>query len=129
MKKLLFLSVFLFLATFSIKAQTTDSLVGNWKFKDIYNAEKQNAEMVGMLRELFSDMKLELAVDKKYKFHLLEETGEGKWSFDSTTKIVTLKSSIGEEKFEVINVSSNQLAISIAKGKSFILERVIAKKP
>ncbi|RZL46176.1 MAG: hypothetical protein EOP00_15775 [Pedobacter sp.] len=128
MKKLLIFAAFL-ISGFAVNAQNkTDSLLGNWKFKDIYEAEKQKPELVSMLREMFADMAVELTADNKYKFQLMGEKENGTWAFDKTSKNLNLKSSNGEQKLKVINVTPSLLNLSIDEGKSFTLQRVVSKK-
>ena len=130
MKKLLILATFLLVSAFSVNAQTkTDSLQGNWKFKDVYESEKQNSDLVAMIREMFADMKVDFNADKKYKFHLMEETELGTWTYDIPSKSILLKSDKGiDQKLEVLGVTGNLLHVSLAKGKSFTLEKAAAKK-
>lgn len=129
MKKLLILAAFL-ISSFAVNAQTkTDSLQGNWKFKDVYESEKQNADLVAMVREMFADMKVELTTDKKYKFHLMEESETGTWSYDVPSKSLLLKAAKGDtQSLEILGITANLLHLSLAKGKSLTLERVAEKK-
>jgi len=129
MKKLLILAAFL-ISSFAVNAQSkTDSLQGNWKFKDVYESEKQNADLVAMVREMFADMKMELTTDKKYKFHLMEESETGTWTYDAPSKSLLLKPAKGDtQSLEILGVTTNLIHLSLAKGKSLTLERVAEKK-
>ena len=129
MKKLLILAAFL-ISSFAGNAQSkTDSLQGKWKFKDVYESEKQNADLVAMVREMFADMKMELAPDKKYTFLLMEEKEVDTWTYDAASKSLLLKPAKGDtQSLEILGVTANLLHLSLAKGKSLTLERVAEKK-
>jgi len=121
--KLLFL-ILLFLNT-SLNSQTTDSLIGKWKFKDIYNSEKIDSASLKMLRSMFADITLYFKANKHYKAFMFKKE-EGDWNYDGSLSKLTMVANKGtQSQLEIIGLTSNTLIMSIGKDKSFILERTI----
>jgi hypothetical protein len=111
--------------TITFKAQTSDSILGKWKFKGIYNAEKIDSTSLKMLNTLFSNLSIYLKPNNHYNYFFMVKEEEGSWSFDRNTKKLTMLANKGtESQLEIIQVTSKTLILSIGNGKSFILEKV-----
>ena len=54
------------IGTFSAKAQTVDSLVGNWKFKDVNHSDVMDSSKLSNFRMAFGDLQINLKSDKSY---------------------------------------------------------------
>jgi hypothetical protein len=128
MKKSFFVITALFLFTISVKAQTTASFVGKWKFKDIYQSEKLNAGTAAMLKDMFTDMNMEFKANNTFKFALLGVQEDGSWTYDEPTKTISTKSTKSpNSKLQVISVTANELTIGMGEGKAFILQKAATK--
>lgn len=118
----LFLTFSIFLA-FSAQSQTADSLIGKWKFRNIYQSEKMDSAELKMLRGMFASMTLYLKANNHYKTFMFKNE-EGLWRYEDAGRTITMAANKGtESKLELISVTSNELLVSIGKDKAFILER------
>jgi Domain of unknown function (DUF5004) len=72
MKKILFITL---LGGFSqlVSAQKIEQLIGKWKYKAIYNANKADTAKNEMLKMMFGDMELHFNTDKKYAATLFKK--------------------------------------------------------
>ncbi len=117
---------FLVLFSVSVKAQTSNLLPGNWKFKDINNAETLDSAKRATLRKVFGNLELNLKADKQYTAVFFNKE-EGTWNYDDSQKILTLISEKGENKITIISVTEKDLILELGKGKELILEKILAK--
>ncbi len=118
----LFLSSSIFFSLFA-KSQTVDSLIGKWKFREIYKSEKMDSTELKFLRGMFAGMTLYIKPNKHYKTFLFKNE-EGSWSFDELERKLTMSANKGtESQLELITVTANDLVVSLGKDKAFILER------
>lgn len=107
----------------SVKSQTTDSLIGKWKFKEIYNVEKIDSASLKMLRSMFANMTMYFKADKHYKVFMFK-TEEGDWNYDESSGKLTMIANKGtQSQLEILKLTGNTLTASIGKDKSFILEK------
>lgn len=129
MIKTVILFLFLFASTIFVNAQTTDSLIGKWKFKDVYNAENLDSTKVAMVRKMFANMTLYLKANKHYTaFFIAKE--EGSWKYDEATKKIIMAANKGtENQMGVLAVTGQTIVLNIGKGKSMIMERAIPGEP
>ncbi|MEO6670825.1 MAG: lipocalin family protein [Ferruginibacter sp.] len=128
MSKTIISFVLLFALSAYADAQITDSLIGKWKFKDIYNAEKMDSSQVSMLRKGFANMSIYLKENKHYKTFLFSKE-EGEWQFDEATKKLLMTANKGtENQMGIISVTGTTLVLNIGKDKSMILERTTPDK-
>ncbi|MBI3883991.1 MAG: hypothetical protein HY305_07250 [Sphingobacteriales bacterium] len=122
MTKLLF-TCLLFL-TVSAKAQTNDSLIGNWKFKSIYQAEKLDAKSVQMLHMMFSNMTLDLKADKSYSA-ILFTAETGTWAYTPASKLLTLTNVKGKiNQVEILHIAAKEIVLSLGKDKNIVLSKL-----
>ena len=105
----------LIIITFSAKAQTVDSLVGNWKFKNVNHAEGMDSSMLSNYKMAFGELEIHLKPDKSYSA-LFFRKEEGTWSYVDNLKTLMLKSDNGENKIKVISISSKRLIIEERQG-------------
>jgi len=124
MKRTIILLSVLLPITFSVKSQTDDSITGKWKFKDIYSAEKLDSGSLAMLRQMFADVTIYLKPNNHYKLFIMVKEEEGSWTFNDSSKKLTMTANKGtESEMEIISVTNKTLVLSLGKDKSFILEK------
>ncbi len=120
-----FLFSFLLLFTISVKAQTTDSIIGKWAFKEIADAGKIDSSKLKMLQKAFGEMTIYLKPNKHYKTFLFVDE-EGTWAYDPANKKLTLTANKGtESQWELNILTAETILVSFGKGKSMILKKVL----
>lgn len=124
MTKVRFLFLVFILFSVTLKAQsTTDSLIGKWKFYDIYNKEGLDTATLRIVREYFAEMTLYFKYNKHYKTFLMNRNEEGIWNLNEATKKIRLILNQGAVyELDIIDLKSNQLIINMGEG-SFVLTR------
>jgi len=60
MNRLISTLFFAFLLSTYTKAQTNDSIIGKWKFQELYNTNGMDSTGVSMLKKMFSEMTIYL---------------------------------------------------------------------
>lgn len=126
-RKLVFILI-LFLIVKTSEAQTEDAIIGKWKFREIYQAEKIDSVILKSLRQVFADVSIYLKPNHRYKLVMMRED-EGSWTFDDQTKKLIMSANTGtESNFDIVSVTENELVLGLGKGKAFILERTVAEK-
>jgi hypothetical protein len=118
--------IFLILFSFSVKGQTSNYLIGKWKYKDINNGKTLDSTKQTMLIEVFGDLEFDLKADKSYTAFFAEKE-EGTWRYDDNDKTLTLISEKGENKITIINATDKNLILELSKGKELILEKGLKK--
>src|SRR5688500_2558200 len=93
-----FFSGIVLLIFFSIAAQsqTASKIAGLWIFREVANAEKYDSTNLKMTREMAADLRLHFLSNGNYKLTFLENE-EGTWTYDETTKKISLLSKEGGE--------------------------------
>lgn len=106
-----------------LSAQKADSIVGQWKYMDIYKLDRNDSAMWKMTRTLYSEMTLHFKKNQQYKAVAQYTKEDGKWNFDEKTGIITLFNGKGvESEMELIAVTADKLIVSWNRS-SFILKR------
>ena len=118
------LSIFLILLSFVVKGQTQDSLVGDWHFKDIYKSNDLDSTKSSNLKAIFAEMKINLKKDNTYIAEFMSRE-EGSWFYDPELRAITLISEKGEDKINIIEISSTTLTIELDRGKKIIFAKKI----
>lgn len=116
------LMILLFLSAFSSNAQTFDSLIGNWRFKDIYRSSMFDSTKRANLREIFKETKINLMKGNSYTAFIRNQE-DGTWAYDPDLRQLILNSDIGETKIPIIELNTTTLIIELDKGKSIVLEK------
>lgn len=121
----LILATLLFAITFNLNAQS-DKLVGKWKYKDVHEKEKIDAQGLKMLEMFFSEMTLYFDDKGNHKVFMMGKTEEGKYTLSDDRKTIQLMSNKGAgEEIDLVEVSDNELIIKMGSGDgAMILERV-----
>ena len=126
MTRLISILFFFFLISTYPKAQTTNSIVGKWKFQELYNTNGMDSTGVNMLKQMFSEMTIYLKENNHYKAELMTKD-EGTYEYEKTSKKLTLISNKGTKSELELSVLTNEtLLLSFGKGKSIILKKTIA---
>ncbi|MFT3911378.1 MAG: DUF5004 domain-containing protein [Ferruginibacter sp.] len=115
----------LFFFATSAKAQTSNSLVGDWKFKSIKGTENLDSTKKAKMQELFGKIEFNFKEDKSY-IATFEKEERGVWQYNERTKILTTRreDKNGKEKsITVITVTGNDLVLELKKGMQITLER------
>src|SRR6185503_2781350 len=116
MKRTIILLSILLSLTFNVRSQTADSIIGKWKFKDIYNAEKLDSGSLSMLRKMFADVTIYLKPNNHYKLFIMVKEEEGSWTFNDSSKKLTMTANKGtESEMEIISVTDITLVLSLGK--------------
>lgn len=119
-------SILLITFLFSVNgnAQTTDSIVGKWKFQELYNTTGMDSAGVKMLQQMFSEMTIYLKENKHYKSELMSKD-EGTYSYEKASKKLTLISNKGNKsELELSFLTKETLLLSFGKGKSIVLKKI-----
>ena len=116
------LFAFLIFVATAANAQTSDSLVGNWKFKDVYGAEKLDSAARAESKIIFGGIRIQLKPDNHYTAFLFKKE-EGTWTYDADSKDLVLTHDKGGDSLRVIEVTAKHLIIEFEKGKGFVLEK------
>jgi hypothetical protein len=107
----------------TVWGQKADSIVGQWKFADIYKLQRNDSANAKMTTTLYSEMTLHFKKNRQYKAVVRHAKEEGNWSFDEETRTITMVNSKGvESEMELIAVSADKLIVSWNRS-SFILKR------
>ena len=119
------LYTFIMLASFSLKAQNTDELVANWKYKDVYQREKLEEKNAKMVDQMFADLSFKLKKDGAFISTAMGKAEEGKWTLNK--KIIELKPNSGKSnQLEIIELKNDQLIVKMGS-MSIILAKEIVK--
>jgi hypothetical protein len=118
---------FLFLIPFGLslhaKAQKTDSLIGKWKYYDIYDKRGIDSPTLKIAKEYFGNMTLYFKPNTHYKAFVMNNNDEGTWDFNEATRKIRLTSNKGHSnETEIIDLKSDRLVIKMGEG-AFILTR------
>lgn len=119
--KLLFLIPIAFSIT--ARAQKTDSLIGKWKYYDVYDKRGLDSATLKIVKEYFGEMTLYFKANRHYKSFLMNNCDEGNWNFNEATKKVRLTSNKGHSsENQIIELKNDKLVLTMGEG-SFILAR------
>lgn len=118
-----FLLPLLLLLTFNLQAQSTDSIIGKWKFEAIYNTGKIDSTGRELLKGFFGNTTLYLKSNRHYAAFLMQKE-EGTWSYDSISQQLILTANKGTENHVGFKLVSGETALlSLGKDKSIVLTR------
>lgn len=120
------LFTFLILFTITAKGQSTNSIIGDWKFIDVNNAKTMDSTKRATLKKLFGELEIHLKSDKTYSAMFFKKE-EGKWSYDDSLQILTLATDKKEDKINIIKITDKNLTLELKKGVDFILEKITPK--
>ncbi|WP_205513418.1 lipocalin family protein [Longitalea arenae] len=123
MTKLRFLFLFPIGLSLSVQAQKTDSLVGKWKYYDIYNKQIYDTNTLKIAKEYFSGMTFYFKANNHYKALVMNNPDEGVWSMNESTSKVRLTSYKGHSnESKILALNDDKLILSIGEG-AFIMTR------
>src|ERR1044072_612892 len=93
------------------KAQPqTDSLIGKWKYYDIYDKRGIDSPTLKIAKEYFGNMTLYFKPNTHYKAFVMNNNDEGTWNFNTATRKIRLTSNKGHSnETEIIDLKSDQL--------------------
>lgn len=123
MTKFKFLFLILTVLTVTTKGQKTDSLIGKWKFYDVYDKKGLDSPTLKLVKEYFGEMTLYFKFNNHYKTFVMNKYEEGMWKLNEATKKVRLilnKGSVYD--LEIIDLKNDMLTITMGEG-SFVLTR------
>ncbi len=125
----LILASLLFAITFNLNAQS-DKLVGKWKYKDVHEKEKIDAQGLQMLEMFFGEMTLYFDSKGNHKVFMMGKIEEGKYNLSDDGKTIQLLSNKGAgEEIELVEISDKELIIKMGSGDgAMILERVAVEE-
>jgi hypothetical protein len=123
MTKLRFLFLIPIGLSLSVEAQKTDSLVGKWKYYDVYNKQKYDSATLKIAKEYFGAMTLYFKKNNHYKAFVMNNIDEGIWSMNESTNKVRLTSYKGHSnESQIIGLGQDKLILTMGEG-SFIMTR------
>ncbi len=100
--------------SFTLTAQEVSQLVGNWKFKQLYEQEGVGEAQMEMAKTFFGTMVLQLFDEAKYSASILGQSEHGTWALKEST--IQLTASNGTEvAIEVVSVADSELVIKYGK--------------
>lgn len=107
----------------SVHAQKTDSLVGKWKYYDVYNKQRYDTATLKIAKEYFGAMTVYFKPNNHYKAFVMNNIDEGVWSLNESTSKVRITSYKGNSnESQIIGLSSDKLILTLGEG-SFIMAR------
>ena len=101
---------FLILFTITAKGQSTNSIIGDWKFLDVNNAETMDSTKRATLKKVFGELELHLKSDKTYSAMIFKKE-DGDCSYDDSLQILTLTTGKKEDKINIIKVTDKNLTL------------------
>lgn len=112
------------LISFSSFSQTEQSLLGKWKFKDLYNVKSSDSAAIAMLKSFFKDISISFQDNKRYEAILMApETGS--YEYDASKQKLVLTADKGVRNEVGLKVLDNtSVILSFEKDKSILLEKV-----
>ncbi len=123
MTKLRFLFLIPIGLSVSVHAQKTDSLVGKWKYYDVYNKQRYDTNTLKIAKEYFGAMTLYFKPNNHYKAFVMNNIDEGIWSTNDSCSRVRLTSYKGHSnESRIIGLKQDQLILSMGEG-AFIMTR------
>jgi uncharacterized protein YdeI (BOF family) len=123
MTKLRFLFLIPIGLSLSVQAQKTDTLVGKWKYYDVYNKQIYDTATLKIAKEYFGQMTLYFKPNNHYKAFVMNNIDEGIWSLNESTSKVRLTSYKGHSnESQIIGLNKDQLILTMGEG-SFVMTR------
>lgn len=123
MTRLRFLFLFPIGLSLSVQAQKTDSLVGKWKYVDVYNKHRYDTATLKIANEYFGNMTFYFKANNHYKAFVMNNIDEGVWSLNEATSKVRITSYKGNSnESQIVGLDSNKLILTLGEG-SFIMAR------
>lgn len=107
----------------SVKAQKTDSLIGKWKYVDVFNKQRYDTATLKIANEYFGSMTLYFKANNHYKAFVMNNIDEGIWSLNEATSKVRLTSYKGHSnESQILGLNADKLILTMGEG-SFIMAR------
>jgi len=123
MTKARFLFFILIAFSATLRAQSVDSLIGKWKFYDVYDKTGLDTPTLKLVKQYFGEMTLYFKYNNHYKTFLMNKNEEGMWKLNTATKKVRLFLNKGNVyDLSILELKGDRLVITMGEG-SFILER------
>jgi hypothetical protein len=125
MTKLRFLFLIPIGLSVSVQAQKTDSLVGKWKYHDVYNKQRYDTATLKLAKEYFSAMTLYFKPNNHYKAFVMNNIDEGIWSTSDSCRKVRMTSYKGHSnESKILGLQGDQLILGMGEG-AFIMKRTV----
>ncbi len=123
MKFILFIS---FLISTNAYSQKADSIIGKWKYQEVYKKDGLDSLSISMFKEMFGDVSFYFKKNMHYKLFMMGSIEEGTWEYNPLKNKIILASNKGNgTSLKILNLTNNTLAISIGE-PNFILRRTPA---
>jgi hypothetical protein len=126
MKKVAILILSFIVLVRAVNAQTASSLVGKWKYYDVYNKKDIDSTGLKMAKVLFGEMTFYFKANGKYKAFVMNMNEEGKWNLDIEKRKIQLSSNKGSgTEIDFIEQTNDQLILAIGKGTMILKKTVV----
>jgi hypothetical protein len=121
MMRKLFTAICLFFSCTAF-SQTNDSLVGNWQFHDVADANSLDSTKKAMLHKMFGTMKMDIRADKSYSATMFKEE-TGTWSFDAEKRQLVFINDKGTDRINIVALTTDQFTLELGRGRQVIMKR------
>ncbi len=119
-----FLTLLILISSFSLSAQTTETITGKWKFVSVYEPEKMEEQAIKMLESMFSGFTFDFKNDGSQIVELMGKSSKGNWKFNQKKNEIEMETENGEKsKLEIIEMKDNRLSVRL-KSMAFIIEKI-----
>lgn len=118
-----------FLLTFALNsnAQKTESLIGRWVFKDVYNKDELNtAELLALRLHVIGKLTVELNSSGEFSGYLMGERKNGTWSNEESDTILLLTDDDEEIELTILELTKDRMVLKIDAGE-FVMVRANRK--
>jgi hypothetical protein len=118
-----------FLLTFALNsnAQKTESLIGKWVFKAIYNKDELDAaELLALRLHVIGKLSVELKSSGEFSGYLMGERKNGTWSNEDPDTILLLTDDEEEIELEILELKKDRMVLKIDAGE-FLMVRANRK--
>lgn len=123
MKIKTFFTLLLVSLAFSMNAQTTDQIVGNWIFKEALNQGIDEAGMALIEEEVIDKWTFSFQSNGTFETFMMGEKGTGQWKLSSDNKSIIISGMEGSPLvFNILKFTKNELALKLGLGE-FLLKR------
>lgn len=124
MKTKPFLTLLLLTLAFSVNAQRSDLIVGNWVFKDALNKEIDEAGRAYIEAEVIDKWKFSFHPNGLFETSMMGEKETGEWKLSSDSKGIILVGMEGEPtEFKILKATEKELTLKLGLGE-FVLRRI-----
>ncbi|HEY0054289.1 MAG TPA: hypothetical protein VGB63_02940 [Pedobacter sp.] len=118
-----------FFLTFALNsnAQKTESLIGKWVFKDVYNKEElDRAELLALRLHVIGKLTVELKSNGEFSGYLMGEHKNGTWSNEEPDTILLLTDDEEEIELIILELTKDRLVLKTDAGE-FLMVRANRK--